>query len=201
MEGKFSVIIPTLLKSGHLSSLLNALQNSDMVDEILVIDNTGTYTSQHSKVRVLTKGKNIYVNPSWNWGVAEARNENICICNDDLTFDPKVLKFIALNIHKGIIGMSTDNYYIKEDREYKITPVKERCWGWGCCLFLQRSSYATIPDDLLIACGDDYLINNIPAFVIEGMKLFWTRVSTTSLASEFLPIQENDKKIFNTKYK
>lgn len=201
MESKFSVIIPTLLKSGHLSSLLNTLQQSDDVDEIIIIDNTGRYQKQHSKVRVLTKGHNIYVNPAWNWGVREAHNENICICNDDLTFDPKVLKFIALNIHKGVIGMSTDNYYIKEEGEYKITPVKERCWGWGCCLFVKRSNYVAIPDDLLIACGDDYLINYIPAFIIEGMQLFWTRVSTTSLASEFLSIQENDIKIFKTKYK
>lgn len=201
MESKFSVIIPTLLKSGHLGSLLNSLQQSDDVDEIIIIDNTGTYQKQHSKVKILTKGKNIYVNPAWNWGVREARNENICICNDDLTFDPIILKYISLNIHKGVIGMSTANYYLKEQGVYSIVPMKERCWGWGCCLFLKRSNYVAIPDDLLIACGDDYLIANIPAFVIEGMQLFWTNISTTSLRSEFLPVQENDKKIFNTKYK
>ena len=198
MEDKFSVIIPTLLRSIHLESLLYNLQQSCYVDEIILIDNTGSYRSSLSKVRVLTRGENIFVNPAWNLGVREARNENLCICNDDINFNPDVFLFISLHIDKGVIGLDTSNYYLSHDVDFTIESIKERCWGWGCCFFIKKSNYKYIPEQMKIACGDDFLIKHIPAFVIKGLKISWTSISTTSFNKEFLKIQEEDLNYFKT---
>ena len=39
-----------------------------------------------AKVQRLEQDNNIFVNPAWNLGVEQAKNENICICNDDVLF-------------------------------------------------------------------------------------------------------------------
>jgi hypothetical protein len=53
-----------------------------------------------------------------------------------------------------------------------------------------------IPDQLLIACGDDYLIKHIKAYKLSGLRVT-TKISTTSISPEFLHIQARDKQIFD----
>ena len=49
-----------------------------MVDEILIIDNSlQNYSFINEKVRVIVPQENLFVNPSWNLGVREARNEYV----------------------------------------------------------------------------------------------------------------------------
>lgn len=187
---KFSVIIPTLLKSFRIYKLLDDLQKCALVDEIIIIDNTGIFKSAHDKVRIVTKGKNIFVNPSWNWGVSLATNKNICICNDDVNFSTDIFEFAEESLKDGVIGMATDNYYIEGEK--KIEPITERCWGWGCLFFVKKSDWIDIPDCLKIACGDDFLISKLPAYQMRGFKID-TEVSTTSLHPDFLEIQAQDK--------
>lgn len=194
-EKKFSVIIPTLLKSPYLRKLLIDLEGCPEVGEVIIIDNVGVMRGE-GKQRILSKGKNIFVNPAWNWGVKEAKYDYICLCNDDVNFDTKVFKFL-LN-KKGITGLDTDCYY--NSGELKIEKINERNWGWGCVIFFPKKEYKEIPDDLLIACGDDYLIKNCNCYKLKGLKVD-TKISTTSLLPEFLGIQKQDLETYNKKYK
>ena len=94
-KNKFSVVIPTIYKSEYLHKLIAALNESDAVLEILLIDNAnknGSDLKQYEKVKVLNQLKNIYVNPAWNLGVATAVSDYLLICNDDIFFDTRILK-------------------------------------------------------------------------------------------------------------
>ena len=195
LEKKFSVIIPTLLKSPFLRRLLIDLEECPEVGEVIIIDNVGVIKGE-GKQRILSEKKNIFVNPAWNWGVREAKFDYICLCNDDVNFDPKIFKFMLGK--KGITGLDTDCYY--NAGELGIERITERNWGWGCLIFFHKKEYKEIPNDLLIACGDDYLIKNCETYKLKGLKVD-TKISTTSLLPEFLDIQKQDLEIYNKKYR
>lgn len=194
----FTVIIPTMWRSEYTPKLLNDLNNCPEVGEIILIENTPEGENKVvGKTRYISQGRNIYVNPAWNWGVREAKYENICICNDDVNFSTSVFRSPYIRV-QGVVGMASDNYYVESD--LSLETFDKRPWGWGCLIFTKKSLYKPIPEDLLIACGDDYLIQELPAFALRGLKVD-TRISTTSFNPEFFPIQDNDLKLFNEKYR
>lgn len=198
----FSVIIPTLWRSEKTRELLISLNKCPKVGEIVIIDNypkgRPEYVWKLGKVRMLGQERNIYVNPAWNLGVKESINENLCICNDDVVFDTSVFDFIHDYMDIGIIGQWTDNYYLTETKDLKIERITGRPSGWGCLMFVKKSNWVDIPKNLLIACGDDFLINHVKGggWKLTGFKID-TRMSTTSLNPEFKTIQENDIKNYN----
>lgn len=197
---KFSVIIPTMWKSEYTPELLDRLCECDYVGEVIIIDNNPYgFKADHWKIKVVTKGYNIYVNPSWNIGVELAKYENICLCNDDVLFNPSVFEFLSKQMGNGVYGISTENYYLNGDSIFTYNPIKSRCWGWGCVIFLKKKHYVSIPSDLLIACGDDFLISRLPAFEVKGLKVV-TKISTTSFDPIYFPIQDNDLKLYKEKY-
>jgi hypothetical protein len=193
---KFSVIIPTMWYSDKIFKLLDNLESSPFVGEILLIDNNkGKRPAQINdtdKITILEQSENIYVNPAWNLGVEKSKYENICISNDDLVWDVGVLSHILDNIHLGIIGQACSNYDRILELNPKIQPMIGRESGWGCCFFIHKSKWKPIPSELKIACGDDYLIKNIPAFMVSGLPLEYEQVSITSIKLEFFQIQQND---------
>ena len=73
----FSVIIPTMWRSMRLLGMLHRLYNSDDVDEIILIDNDkdSRFSFENKKIKILEQDENIFVNPAWNLGVKEAKNE------------------------------------------------------------------------------------------------------------------------------
>lgn len=197
----FSVIIPTLWMSEKTPELLRRLNGCPDVGEIILIDNRPSARPSLGldKLRVLNQNRNIYVNPAWNLGVMEAKNENLCVCNDDVLFNMEIFSFMEKNL-RGIIGQWTDNYYLKKDGEYKVEPISGRPSGWGCLMFVKKSDWVDIPDNLLIACGDDFLIKNIrESYKLTGLRID-TKMSTTSLRPEFNTIQENDIINYNKNY-
>ena len=77
---KYSIVIPTLWKSNRTKKLIKDLNDCQYVDEIIIIDNTGTEERDtlptiYPKLRMVSKGENIYVNPAWNWGIELAKND------------------------------------------------------------------------------------------------------------------------------
>jgi hypothetical protein len=95
---------------------------------------------------------------------------------------------------KGVIGQTTENFYIKSSSNGpKIEKIQQRPSGWGCLLFLKKKNWIHIPDNLKIACGDDFLLDNIcvGAWQLTGFPI-QTEMSTTSGRTEFLEIQAND---------
>jgi hypothetical protein len=146
--------------------------------------------------------QNIYVNEAWNIGVSIAKYENICISNDDLIWDVNCLKIILDNLGNKVIGMSTANYNKELPKgDFIIRKINERVWGWGCCIFLNKDNWINIPQDLKIACGDDWIINHNNTYEIDGVNIDYENVSRTSIRKEFYNIQEQDIECFNSKYK
>ena len=176
----FSIIIPTMWRSNLTMKLLSELQESHLVNEIVLIDNDPTKTPDLSgltKIKYLTKGHNIYVNPAWNWGVAQASNELIGICNDDLTFNVNAtLDLVSKNQHKlGCFGMHKLNFkedadafsFIKTDENQR--PTGE---GFGCLMFLKKSNWIEIPNNLKIWFGDDWIIKtNQPVHILRFKEM------------------------------
>lgn len=201
---KFSVIIPTMWCSDLIFKLLDSLNDSPFVGEIILIDNDKSkrppQITSTSKLRIIEQEENIFVNPAWNLGVELANYPNICISNDDLVWNVELLPFIYENIHLGIIGQGTSNYY-DEHGEIKIERITERNWGWGCCFFLQKEQWISIPPQLKVACGDDWLISKIPAYQISGTPIEtephpWS-VSRTTSKNEFVEMTFRDKEAFD----
>lgn len=133
----FSVIIPTMWYSDRIIRNLSNLNDCEWVGEIILIDNNPSLKPKEipfSKVKYLTKGDNIFVNPSWNWGVEESKYQNICISNDDVVFNTDIFQWIQPQLDGGIFGMSTQNYYYRVDKPYEVRKIHSRGWGWGCLL-------------------------------------------------------------------
>ena len=90
-----SVIIPTIWKSPYVLDLLNYLENTDIVGEVILIDNDISKTKDLSHLRKLKhiqNTQNNFVNPSWNQGVSASSFDNLCIMNDDLIVPRKVFE-------------------------------------------------------------------------------------------------------------
>lgn len=199
----FSVIIPTMWRSPRITQLLTDLCNCEFVGEVIIIDNDTTEYRPlplNAKYDIHLMAENIYVNPAWNYGVERAKHDNILICNDDINFNPSFLGIYDDSLqHVGIIGMEFTNYQLKADHNIHLKPMKERPYGWGCLMLIHKSKYTPIPDDLLIANGDDWLAQHATPFVLHGLAV-QSEISTTSQLPEFGMIQLNDNEIYKTKY-
>jgi GT2 family glycosyltransferase len=109
-----SIVIPTLQKNKEvLYNLIDSLDTDNSVGEIIIIDNSLKgieYISQ--KVRVITPKENLFVNPSWNLGVREAKydivallNDDICVCED---FCSSVISKMTPDM--GIVGFNSGDF-------------------------------------------------------------------------------------------
>jgi hypothetical protein len=185
---KFSIVIPTLWKSNRTKKLLSDLNECEYVDEIIVIDNTLTYISdtQIGKMRIVSFGENIFVNPAWNWGIHNAKNESIALINDDINFNPNIFEVITGDILNqfGIIGMGEGNYKslnIDSDPILEVWQPGVNDWGWGCFIMLNKKDWIDIPNDIKIWYGDNIIkdINPKPKAVLRNFRVD-TEMSTTS---------------------
>lgn len=201
-----SIIIPTLWKVDRLYQTLKELEECKYVSEIILIDNTGEKKNiVNSKLIYVLETQNTYVNQSWNKGVNISKESKICILNDDIWFDwnnlNKISSFISNKI--GLIGMSSDNYHIQSDSELKLIEIPpdwktqkgHRPIGYGCCLFIHKDNWISIPNDMKIWAGDDYIFyykNDLKNYIIDGLKCYGHMSATSDSSESFNPIKEND---------
>lgn len=189
----FSIIIPTMQKDVEiLNKLIFELDNSNLVDEILIIDNsTKGFLSNSKKVRVIIPKENLFVNPAWNLGVRQAKNEIVGIFNDDillpLNFIEEVNNFIQKTPDFGIIGLDSNymrNYEKKDFETYpnnsKLTfrPFKKTIYTeyFSSAFFIKKENYYEIPKNIKVWCGDNYLLkknldNNKTNYEIIGAEI------------------------------
>jgi len=197
----YSVIIPTLWKSNRTIPLLQDLNNCEYVTDIILVDNTSsnkTQTQDLSKINYINPGKNLYVNPSWNLGVILSKEDNIIICNDDITFNPQLYCEILNQIHLqeiGIVGVASKNYELTSPTSILLHPKSNTEQGWGCLIALHKSNWVPIPSSLKIWFGDNFILeNNIgKQFTLEGIPIS-TEMSTTSDLKEFDEVKQQDIK-------
>lgn len=193
----YTAIIPTMLKTGKwFPKLVEDLQNSEYVDEIIIIDNSGNLESSlppHPKQKYICEGKNTGCNPAWNKGVELAKNELLVICNDDVNFDPIILGALTSEVveEAGIIGMGEGNWdgFKGIPFTYEGQPYLEE-WksgvndtGWASLLMLKKWMWIPIPEDLIVWYGDNFIkdINPIKKSILRGFRLETEMSSTTDL--------------------
>jgi GT2 family glycosyltransferase len=216
MERKYSVIIPTMYKCKDiLVQLLSSLEEDSSVSEIIVIENsksTDYSINVFSKVKTLPQIKNIYVNPSWNLGVEESKENHVAILNDDIIIPNNLFSHLnKFDIDSlGIIGacdfliQETDTPKRFNVRYTHIATISERLWGYGVLMIMNKQNYHQIPEDLLIWAGDDYVFHkNVSMGKVNGMLLcpIQTRMSTTSNNKEYDEIKQKDAETYEKVYK
>ena len=206
-----SIVIPTLQKSiSTLELLLRTLNEDAAVGEIIVIDNSlKGFNINLPKLRIITPKENLYVNPSWNLGVQEAKFEKVGLLNDDIAipenFCTDVEKYLSEDI--GIIGIAQDSVVpldnikaLPESSSLNIKSVKYRNFNFGIAMFFHKKSYYKIPEEIKIFYGDDWLFmknkkNKKRNFVLTNCRLYHLG-SLTSSNPNFNPIAISDKKIY-----
>ena len=197
---KYSVVIPTLWKSDRTKKLLVDLQECEYVDEIIVIDNlyNGYQDTKVEKIRFVSFGGNIYVNPAWNKGIELARNNQIALLNDDINFNPNIFEVITEDILNqfGIIGMGEGNYKslnIEGDPILEVWQPGVNDWGWGCFIMLNKKDWIDIPDNIKIWYGDNFIkdVNPAPKACLRNFRVE-TEMSTTSDEKEWDEIKKED---------
>lgn len=164
----FSIVIPTMWRSQKIEKLLQDLNQSDFVNEIIIIDNDtkskSIELSQFSKLRYFPQVSNIFVNPAWNLGVLYAQNELIAICNDDINFDvDSVLNQVLENQNDlGVIGcrLLDDK---NPNKKIKLNTYREKSratvvHSFGVLMFVKKSKWIDIPNDLKIYYGDNWIM-------------------------------------------
>ena len=201
---KYSIIIPTLWKSDRTRKLLSDLSECEYVDEIIVIDNTLSDITDNTigKIRTVSFGENIYVNPAWNWGIHNAKNAFVALINDDINFNPNIFGVIGKDIlHQfGIIGMGAGNYKslnIDGDPILEVWQPGVNDWGWGCLIMLNRKYWIDIPNNIKIWYGDNIIkdVNPSPKAVLRNFRVE-TEMSTTSDEPIWDERKEEDYKNF-----
>lgn len=216
----FSIIIPTMQKNVKvLNMLLDELVSDKYVDEIIIIDNSLLGISYKSdKIKVITPTENLYVNPAWNLGVKNAKNEFVGVLNDDLIFPKKfignVYEFLKKEIDVGFVGLDTipktddvnfSDYPKDAELVFNLVNVRPTCWG--SAFFFKKSNYIIIPKELKVWCGDDFLFyksldNAKKNYAISNSNIMHLH-SFTSDRKEFNIIKYQDQlyyKEINSKY-
>ena len=184
----FSVIIPTMWKSDYLLKMVEVYNNSEFIDEIIIIDNEPESKMEinSDKARIYTEGENIYVNPAWNMGVSLAKTPFVIIANDDIFLEPNEFeKLLVLCLghlmDNVVIGPSMHCFkqkgLVKDG--LKITKTNDDFnYGFGTFMIMKKTSYTIIPDDVLIFHGDVIQHKTNDVYLFSGVEIE-TPMSTT----------------------
>lgn len=208
---KLSVVIPTLQKNVKLlNNLVNTLDTDSTVSEIIIIDNsTKGYQFDSKKLKVIIPKENLFVNPSWNFGVNEAKEEVVALLNDDITIPHDFCKNVVekMNNQMGIVGFHRN--FIENIPKVMPIPKTEslylekatgRCGFFGIAMFFYKTSYIKIPDDIKIYWGDDWLFyqnkkNHRQNYFIAGQKIYHYG-SLSSTDKSINPYSKEDSKLY-----
>ena len=160
-----SFIVPTLWKCNEtLYPMIESYVRAEIPGaEFILIDNAhGCYI--HPGITILVAKENMYVNKSWNMGVQIARNEYICLLNDDIEINFDLIKNNLDKIKKldfGIIGFDANENLTNtanhpaDKLEFKEAECKTL--GFGCMMIMKKENYIPIDERLKIFFGDDIL--------------------------------------------
>jgi hypothetical protein len=175
---KIDIIIPTMWAPASALDAITHYCQSTIINKIIIIDNNRAARPKdpifnQDKIEIVDYGRNIYVNPAWNEGVARATSDLVCILNDDIFVSNEIFEMIAQQNFDAIdlIGVNLrgahDNYTITDHEDntdrlvrlnYDINrPIGGQAWAFGICMFMQRKKYSIIPSLYQVWYGDDYI--------------------------------------------
>ena len=212
---KYSVIVPTMWRvADQFVGFLKTLCDHPAVDEIIIFNNDNTKTPsdpvlQNSKIKVFDFGHNIFVNPAWNLGVKTARNERICIVNDDVIFDTALFERLQnmLVPQNGLFGLCPGEPDFNQppvtDKAIDIIPwTGQHTYGYGCLMFLHKEIWEDIPAGLEIYFGDNFIFDlqlakNKQNYIIANTEFFTQFAVTTSDTSITNGYLEKERPIYD----
>jgi hypothetical protein len=150
--------------------------------EFILIDNSHEFYLE-PEITILIPKENLYVNKSWNIGVEIAKNNIVCLLNDDIEINFQTIKnnIEAINnLDFGIIGFDANrNLGTEFNTNVDVFEFKEaecRYLGFGCMMFIRKENYIKIDERLRIFFGDDLLYwwnrdkNKRPIYIIDNLK-------------------------------
>jgi hypothetical protein len=196
----YTVVIPTMWRSDLLYLALKQYVNSLWINEIILIDNNHNLVNQKKikdkKVKIISKKENLFVNPSWNIGCELSNNDNIIFINDDVFISDinKLIKVID-NSNFDLVGLDLKNS--NKHEEIVITEIDKktkRPYGFGCCFFIKKEKFKTIPNEIKIWYGDDiqyYSILNKAMVSIPKIQFEMSK-TVNSIENLFSIVNDND---------
>ena len=179
-----SFIVPTMWKEPRrLVDTIDDYKRADIPNaEFILIDNNHSCYLDPD-LSILIPKENLYVNKSWNIGVDIAKNNIVCLLNDDIQINFQTIKnnLDAINnLDFGIIGFDANkNLGTDFNTNIDVFEFKQaecRYLGFGCMMFIRKENYVKIDERLRIFFGDDILYwwnkdeNGRPIYVIENLK-------------------------------
>lgn len=207
------ICIPTLLKDEKiLNELLDNLVEDNIINKILVINNSEKpYIYQHSKVEIKTFGKNIFVNPAWNYAVKNSKSKYVALLNDDIKIPSKLCSKIInlMDSETGIVGISPkyvtnarnenneiinipqDNDCLLSDN-LKLLETKYKTEDFGVFMLFDKNNYVEIPSEFEVYYGDDWIFNksqelNKKNKILCGQQIWhFGSMSTHSVSNNFI---------------
>jgi GT2 family glycosyltransferase len=221
----FSVIIPTMWRFEPFKRFLFDLLSHEYVTDVVLIDNDPdkspvvkgkgqrpsllTFKGQLRNLTYLPQDQNIYVNPAWNLGVEYAKTDKLCILNDDLIFDLRVFERVSLyldSISTGGIFLAPGDFPQTNqppliDGMIDIVRYRPEMWRWGfgMLMFIHKSYWEPIPDEMKLFCGDDWIFDGQQMYARQNYVITnmfqHTPYSVTS--SQFIKeFDEKDREIY-----
>ena len=166
-----SVVVPTMWRYEPFPEFVSYIVKLDVVKEVIIINNDYEKTPNDSlwsnpKIKIYSFGRNIYVNPAWNFGISTSTEDRVCIMNDDITFDLKLFYKVDefLTDDMGSLGLNSNlpdpNLTPTSNGSIVFDPyVGQRCFGWGNLMFIHKKHWRPIPSDLNIWYGDNYIFD------------------------------------------
>lgn len=213
MSNSFSIIIPTLLKCRDtFSKLLNVLERSIPVTEIIIINNSDEHLQfLSSKIIVYSPDDNMFVNQSWNKGVELSTNDHIVLLSDDvLVPDSFFFRIKDVDFNQfGLVGQSDTHILNKKHDEIDFFDARDegsidyigdyRNWGFGTIMVMKKENFYPAPDGMRVWYHDDLLLlrNRQAGKTNAVFKIpIMTQMSTTSDLPEYSPVKDNDKIVY-----
>lgn len=205
-----SIVSPTMWKYPPYLDFIKYVVRMDVIKEVIIINNAPENTPDndilnHEKIKMFSFGRNIFINPAWNFGIQASESDIVCILNDDIHFDLrlfyKVEEFYqpdmgALGLNGGIV-------------EYNQTPVtngmihfepfwRQNCHGFGELMFIRKSTWCDIPPGLDLGFGDNFIFDHY--FFSGYQNYFITDLFHYHAGSTTVGQLNSDPKIMNDLY-
>lgn len=184
-----SIVVPTMWKFAPFPDFLADVMESPWVSDVVLINNHMDVTPQHkifnhSKLKVLDYGVNIFVNPAWNVGVMHAKSDLVCLANDDIIYDSRVFRTVldSYQMNHGCYGISSR---MSVDGDLELIPaLGQDLFGYGQLMFVHKSKWIDIPPQLNVWYGDNFIFDlmikyQYTNYIIKNL-LFYTPHAQTA---------------------
>lgn len=214
-----TVVIPTMWKYKPFIRFLTDLTWVSSIGEIIIIDNNPTERPDDRvlnfpRIKLVTFGHNIYVNPAWNLGVEQAQYDKICLLNDDVIVDLKIFNRMNmfLNPSVGLCGICpglTEEFgHLPIDTgEINLihTPFQYNArthFGLGTLMFFHKDVYIPVIEGLDLYWGDNFIYDTLyykmnNNYLITNCFYYSPNAQTTSTIENANEILNRESMIYN----